>query len=192
MSKETISEGRDFVVEFKSRVYGSAVAVDSLKIAGDTGKASFYLAPTVPATPSASTDAASKSYVDSAVKFLVAGGGSDAAGIATKYLAQLGSVHSAAQVVLGIVSAARTLQNLYVDLVTAPGGAATYIVTVQKSTDHGATWSDTTLTCTVTGAAKSASDVAHTVAVVAGTLLAIKVVSSAGLAAGATAGIELV
>jgi hypothetical protein len=123
---------------------------------------------------------------------IVAGGGSDAAGIATKYLAAIGAVHAAAATVLGIISSARVLQNLYVDMATAPGGADTYIVTVIKSVDHGSTWTDTALTCTVTGAAKSASDTTHTVSVVAGTLLGIKVVSSAGLAAGTTAGIEVI
>lgn len=119
---------------------------------------------------------------------LVTGAGLDAAGAATKYLTAVGQNHAAAQVVLCVVPEGFTnIHSLYVSLVTAPGGSDTYAVTVQKSTDNGATWSNTALTCTVTGANKSNSDTTNRPTVAAGNLLAIKAVSSAGTAAAATA-----
>ena len=115
-------------------------------------------------------------------------GGSDGntIGAATKYLAAPGVGHAASQVPLFACRHAMTLRYLGASLLTAPGGGDTVIFTVQKSSDNGATWTDTTLTCTISAAAKSAQDLdpTHAVSLAAGDLVAIKVVSSAGTAAG--------
>lgn len=112
----------------------------------------------------------------------------------TKYLSAPGTTTAAAaQVVLGVVPpGGGVLANLVVDEGTAPGGSDTDAFTVQTSVDHGATWVNSTLTATVTGAAKSASDVTHTPAVTAGMLLAIAVVASAtSLGAGKSASFQI-
>lgn len=114
---------------------------------------------------------------------VVQGHGEDATGATTKYLAAAGGNHASAQVKLFLATHACTIQNLYASAQTAPGGTDTAAVTVQSSTDQGANWTDTTLTCTITGTATNASDTANRVAVAAGTMLAIKVVSSGATAA---------
>lgn len=113
-------------------------------------------------------------------------------GAATKYLVSPGAAAANAQVPLHVVDAGAQggkLRNLRCSLTTAPGGTDTVVFTVQKSSDNGATWVDTTLTCTITGNAKSANDIdeSHATAVADGDLIAIKAVSSATTAAGATA-----
>ena len=77
-----------------------------------------------------------------------------------------------------------TVRNLGLALATAPGGADTVAVTLQKSVDGGANWTDLAVTATITGAAKAASDLTHSAILAAGDLLAAKLVSSAGTAAG--------
>jgi hypothetical protein len=124
------------------------------------------------------------------VRSKVTGAASDAAGAATKYLTSPGGVHAAAQVKLCVIGATGVLQNLNASLGTAPGGADTYAVTVQKSSDNGSNWVDTTLTCTISAAGKSASDVTHLPAVAAGDLIAIKVISSGVTAAAACVSCE--
>ena len=118
-------------------------------------------------------------------------GGSDGAaiGAATKYLAAPGVAVAAAELPLFVCDAPGKLRNLRCSLKTAPGGADTVIFAVLKSSDNGASWTATTLTCTITGAAKAASDKleAHAVDVAAGDLIAIRAISSAGTAAGPAA-----
>lgn len=98
---------------------------------------------------------------------------------ATKYLTAPGSTVAAAQIPLYCARfAGETIRNLNAWATTAPGGADTGIYTVQKSSDNGATWTDTTLTATISAAGKAASDLTHAVVLAAGDLLAIKVVSS--------------
>ena len=105
----------------------------------------------------------------------------------TKYMGDRSQAKAAAQVPRYAVRfTGEKIRNLWVSLITAPGGVDTVVVTVQKSSDDGATWSDTALTCTVTGAAKSNSDLTHVVSLTAGDLLAVKAVSSAGTAADCT------
>lgn len=116
--------------------------------------------------------------------------GADTIGAATEYAPRSGNVASA-QVPLGVATRAGIIRNLRASLSVAPGGADTVVFTVQKSSDQGATWTDTTVTCTITGAAKSAADTTHAPAVAAGDLLAVKMVSSAGTAAGPVAGFEI-
>src|SRR5579871_3004053 len=74
--------------------------------------------------------------------------------------------------------AGETVRNLKVSVGTAPGVGETLAFTVQKSSDNGATWVDTALTCTIAGTSKAASDLAHAVALAAGDLLALKMVAS--------------
>lgn len=103
---------------------------------------------------------------------------------ATKYLATPGQAKASAQVALYAVRfTGEVIRNLSVNLATAPGGSDTVVTTVQKSSDNGATWTDTALTCTITGTAKAATDLTDAVTLTAGDLLAVKVVSSAGTAA---------
>ena len=67
-----------------------------------------------------------------------------------------------------------TLTGLYAELDTAPGGADTLVVTVMKSTGGGA-YANTTATCTITGAGKTASDEAHNPTFTSGDWAAVKV-----------------
>jgi len=109
-------------------------------------------------------------------------------GANTRFLGAVGSTIASAQVPLYVARfAGETIRNLAATLVTAPGGTDTVVFTVQKSSDNGATWADTALTCTITGVAKSASDLTDAVVLAAGDILAIKTVSSATTAAQATA-----
>lgn len=114
---------------------------------------------------------------------------------ATKFLSAPGTgAAAAAQVELMVVpQGGGVIANLQASDGTAPGGTDSDIYTVQKSSDNGGTWADTTLTATITGAAKSAQDIAHTPAVAAGDILAIKVVASAtSLGAGRRASFQFI
>ncbi|MBR1124522.1 hypothetical protein JQ628_23550 [Bradyrhizobium lablabi] len=74
------------------------------------------------------------------------------------------------------ISQAGTLKNFYFATAVAPGGAQTLTITLRK---NGVA---TGITATITGAAISASDLTHTVSVVAGDLLSLQVVASAAAA----------
>lgn len=77
------------------------------------------------------------------------------------------------------IPVAGTLRNLSAAASVAPGAAQTFTYTARKNA------ADTSLTCTISGAAAtSASDTSHSPTVAAGDLLAVKVVVSGG---GATA-----
>lgn len=104
----------------------------------------------------------------------------------TSYLPSPGSTSALpnAQRTLHIVTRTGTISHLVASIKTAPGGSDTVILTAQKSSDMGATWSDTTLTCTITGAATSCTDTSHTPAVALYDWLAFKLVSSGNTAAG--------
>lgn len=115
----------------------------------------------------------------------------DVIGAATKYLARSGNVASS-QVLLGVVTRDGLLRNLRGSVAVAPGGTETVIITVQKSSNQGGTWSDTTLNLTITGNAKSGSNTTDAPPVSAGDWLAIKTISSAGTAAGPVGGFELI
>lgn len=112
-------------------------------------------------------------------------------GAATKYMNRGAAAVAASAVVIGTVTRAGVLRRLYANLLTAPGGSDTVAFTIQKSSDNGGTWSDTTLTCTITGSAKGNSDTTHAPSVAAGDLLAVKMVSSAGTAADPSVGFEI-
>lgn len=125
------------------------------------------------------------------VATVITGAGVDAISATTKYLANPGENHAAAQIKLYLATRAVTIQNLYCSMETAPASSDTSIFTVQTSTDNGANWVDTTLTVTITGAAKSGSDTTHRVSVAAGTLLAIKEVATGSTGAKCVATFEV-
>jgi len=78
---------------------------------------------------------------------------------------------------------AGTLSSLYVDLVGVAGAGASYVITLNKN------GTDQTLTCTISGAAATTcNDTINSFSVVAGDLVAIKVVPSAGPAPTARVG----
>lgn len=99
----------------------------------------------------------------------------------TKYLGPAGSAtDNAGRVTIHKVPAGTgQLQSLECDVGTAPGGTDTIAFTIGTSTDQGATWVDTSITCTITGVAKICVDNTHAVAVTEGTRVSVKQVSSA-------------
>lgn len=81
----------------------------------------------------------------------------------TKYLGGADRAAAAsAQVVLFTAHSAQSLRYLVCTAGTAPGGMAFDVLTVQRSTDQGATWTDTSSTCTFTGSGKTCSSAAVT------------------------------
>ncbi len=73
-----------------------------------------------------------------------------------------------------------TVDNLYINMSVAPGAGASVAYTLVKN------GSDSTLTCTVSDLATTCNDTAHPITVVAGDLLAWKIVPSAGTAPAAS------
>lgn len=117
----------------------------------------------------------------------VTAGATTALGAATKYATAPGQAGAASQIALYRARfAGEVVRNLSMNVATAPGGSDTVVATVQKSSDNGATWSDTAITCTVSAAGKSATDLTNTATLAAGDLLAVKLVSSNVTAAGVT------
>ena len=109
-------------------------------------------------------------------------------GAATVYGAGVGDAFAAAPVALYVARyAGQTVQNLGVQAAVAPGGADTLIATVMTSTDNGNTYVARSVTCTMTGAAFSASDLANSYTLAAGEIVALRFVSSGGAAAGVSA-----
>ena len=104
---------------------------------------------------------------------------------ATYYLGT-STVAATENVVATPISAPGIIKNMYVSTNTGPGGATTYAATLRK---NGV---DTGLTCSMTSTATTANDTTHTVTVVAGDLLSVKLVTSAGAATanGFNAGFE--
>lgn len=120
--------------------------------------------------------------------FRVQGAGVDAAN-GTKYLANPGENHAAAQIKLfGPAPFACTIGYLAASCETAPGGADTGIFTIQKSVDQGANWTDTAVTVTVPAAGTITYDTTHFVAIAKGDMLAIKEVQSGATGAKSSAG----
>ena len=124
-----------------------------------------------------------------ATKFchFVQGAGVDAAN-GTKYLANPGENHAAAQIKLfGPAPFACTIGYLACSCETAPGGSDTGVFTIQKSVDKGANWTDTTVTATVPAAGTTVYDTTHFVAIAQGDMLAIKEVQSGATGAKSSA-----
>lgn len=86
--------------------------------------------------------------------------------------------HTATATPLFAAPTAGIIRNLYVKLKTAGGAGKTLTYTVRKSSDGGATWADTALTCAVTGTATEGADNTNKVAVAKGDLLAIRITSA--------------
>lgn len=64
------------------------------------------------------------------------------------------------QVKLFVAHSAQSVRFMVCTAGTAPGGMVSDPLTVQKSSDQGATWSDTPSSCTLTGSAKTCSSAA--------------------------------
>lgn len=113
----------------------------------------------------------------------------DVIGAGTAYLGvfKTETTVSATPTEIGKVARGTTLRFLSCGLRVAPGGTDTAVFTVIKSTDRGATWSDTTMIATLTGTDVSALTIGPLGAVGPGDMLDVKVVSSAGTAAGPAA-----
>ncbi|HWO41311.1 MAG TPA: hypothetical protein VNO43_05865, partial [Candidatus Eisenbacteria bacterium] len=107
---------------------------------------------------------------------IVIGGGtgsSSLSGSATRFVpALLANVNSSEEAVNQVLPFNGTLSDFYVRLSGSPGGATSYSFTVRI---NGA---DTTLACTVSGAATSCSDTANSVQFSAGDLVSVKSVPS--------------
>ncbi len=114
-------------------------------------------------------------------------------GALTAYGSGLGLAFSAAAVGLYVARfAGETIANLGIQAAAAPGGADTVIATIYTSTDDGNTWAARATTCTMTGAAKSASDLANQYVLAAGEIVALQFVSSGALAAGVSASFDVI
>lgn len=79
---------------------------------------------------------------------------------------------------LFVAPAAGKIRNLYAKGKTAPGSGKTVTFTVHKSSDGGATYSATALTCGVVGTATEGADNTHVVDVAKGDLLQIIVTTA--------------
>ena len=74
----------------------------------------------------------------------------------TKWLGGAGQAAAASsQVVLFVAHSAQSIRYLACTAGTAPGGMVSDTLTVQKSSDQGATWSDTASSCSLAGAGKT-------------------------------------
>lgn len=117
---------------------------------------------------------------------LSTGGGSSGGGI-TAYLGSVGFIGASTRftpvsgslasntvetTLQSISPSAATMANLKVNIVTAPGGSDTIVYTLRVNT------ANSTLTCTITGAAKTCSDTTHSVNVASGDLLDWQCVST--------------
>lgn len=109
----------------------------------------------------------------------------------TKYLggAAYGAA-AAAQIVLFVSHSAQSIRYLACTAGTAPGGVVSDVLTVQKSSDYGATWADTASVCTLTGTAQTCFS-ASTALLAAYDQLAVKIVRN-GLSVGAAYSCEIV
>jgi len=74
--------------------------------------------------------------------------------------------------VQNIIPASGTLKNFFVFIEAAPGGATSWTFSARR---NGA---NTTLTCTISGAATSCSDMTHSAAFVPGDLISVQIISS--------------
>jgi hypothetical protein len=110
---------------------------------------------------------------------------------ATKYLGGAGyGAAAAAQIVLFVSHSAQSIRYFACTAGTAPGGAVSDVLTVQKSSDYGATWADTASVCTLTGTAQTCFS-ASTALLAAYDQLAVKIVRN-GLSVGAAYSCEIV
>lgn len=124
----------------------------------------------------------------------ITGGCTGTIGAATKYLTAPGQAVAAAQIPLYVARFnGEVLRNLQASLGTAPGGADTVVFTVYRNPLVAGAytgWAATTITCTISAAGVSASDLTHAVTLNQGDLVAIQVVSSNVTAALPTATVD--
>lgn len=114
----------------------------------------------------------------------ITGYGSDAP-VNAKFLNAHYTTIANAAVPLFVCPAAGRIRDLFVKIKTAGGAGKTVTYTVQKSTNGGTSFADTTLTCGVVGTATTGSDTTHQPTVAAGDLLAIAITTAdAGTADG--------
>jgi hypothetical protein len=108
-------------------------------------------------------------------------------GTVTKYANGIGGTISTNFVPLYLARFdGETVRNLRIDLGTAPGGSDTVAVTVYSNAGYSTTGSASTITCTATGTAKTASDSTHTLTLSAGDVVGFYINSSANTAANIT------
>lgn len=111
--------------------------------------------------------------------------------LATQYLGGVAyGAASATQLTMFVVHTAQSVRKLACSFGTAPGGVVSDVITVQKSSDHGATWADLATTCTVTGAGQTCNSVVVS-ALAQYDRLAVKIVRNA-LSASADYNCEIV
>jgi hypothetical protein len=115
-----------------------------------------------------------------------------ALGAATVFLVANGQNKASSAVAVHLASRACTIKNLAVVASTAPGGSDTVVITVQKSSDKGATWTDTALAATIPAAGTATYDLTNEVAIAKGDLLAVEAVSSGATAAAVYASFDVV
>lgn len=84
----------------------------------------------------------------------------------------------ASQIVLFVAHTIQSVRYLVCTAGTAPGGVVSDAFTVQKSSDQGGTWSDTTSTCSLTGVGKTCFS-ASTALLAKYDWLAVKIVRNA-------------
>lgn len=124
----------------------------------------------------------------------ITGGATGTITAATKYLAAPGQAVAAAQIALYVARTnGEVLRNLQAALGTAPGGADTVIFTVYRNPLVAGAytgWVATGITCTISAAGVSGSDLIHTQSLNQGDLVAIQVVSSNVTAAAPTATVD--
>lgn len=111
------------------------------------------------------------------------GGGSTINGGTTQFYAYGNSTSPTSQGGWLTIPMAGTISNLYVTTSNAPGNSQTYIATLYVGTSPTST-TTTTLTCTIAGASvTSCVDTGDSAAVLAGNIVALKLVASGGAAA---------
>lgn len=175
-----------------AELMADAGVLGNVKLRTPYSFSAYVLGTAEEAYASSSTDDPIEAYMQPALKEVVRQvtcGVLAAPGAATKHGTAPGvATGAAAEIPLYVARfTGEVVRNLRVNAVTAPGGSDTVAVTINKSSDNGATWATTTVTCTLTGAAKTASDLTHSLSLAAGDLLEVAFVSSAGTAAGLTA-----
>jgi hypothetical protein len=106
-----------------------------------------------------------------AVSAITFGGNASVAGGATVFFGQ--GISGASDAQYAIIPIAGVLSNFTVQTNTVPAGVQTYVLTLDNGT--GAT----AMTCTITGAANACTDNVHTIGVVQGNFLSVKMVASA-------------
>lgn len=170
-----------------AELIADASVLGNVKLRTPYSFSAYVLGTAEEAYSSSATDDLIEAYMQPALKEVIRSvfaATSSTFGADTKYIAPGYVALAAAQVPVFVAAfTGQVVRNLVTSLATAPAGTDTVVYTIQKSSDNGATWTDTAVTCTTTGTAKASSDLTHSAVLAAGDLLAIKAVSSATTAA---------